>query len=148
MPVFKTVTPAGLEKRLSKVEGKYGKNNSLATITKFTACSWGSTGALQKASSLLDGYATIAGITQDDILPGAQGVVRYSGVVIGALVGMGAQPNQEVFLSTIPGQMTLTPPPPESGIIRIGFAQPAEGVTDGSATDLLVEFEIIVRATT
>lgn len=146
MPVFKTVSPAGLQKKILESNGKYAKNTSGATIPANAVCSWKTAGELQLAEA--DGLTanTFAGVAYQAIPDGAFGLVVRSGKLPGALTSLSPTAGQPVFLSATPGLLTLDTStfPPGDAILRIGFAEPPDN-TVGAGVDLLIEFELVAE---
>jgi hypothetical protein len=126
------------------LEGSY-RNGSGATLDQFRVASWMNTGELQLASPSLLSTSDVAGIVKSSIPANQFGTVQYGGVVSDALLGLGAQSGQPVFLST-GGQLSLnTPSNPAHSVVRIGYAVPKTN-TFGSADDLLLDVELLFES--
>lgn len=144
MPVFRTVSPAGLAKAIKESNGRYALNNTGSTLSQFTVVAWSNGGSMIPASAV--GLATdeLAGVLLTSVANGQYGLAMHSGKLPGAVASLGAFPGQAVFLDEVPGKMTLDTSgfQPTSAIIRIGFAEPADN-TPGSAVDLTLSIEVI-----
>jgi hypothetical protein len=142
MAVYKGVTQAGVARALLEAGGKIAKNTTGATLVAGSVCSWANTGVLQLAEADAMSADNFAGVVYQDIPDGAFGLVIKTGKVPGILTSLGPVAGQPVFLSTTPGQMTLTAPGDPNAVARIGYAEPPDNAT-GLAVDLYVEFELI-----
>lgn len=120
-------------------------NKSGALILPFKAVAWEDDNSVNLADSDGLGLDDFAGVTQDGIAHLGYGIIHKIGEVPNALIGLGAIAGQPVFLGSVPGQLTLTPP--TSGtIFRIGRAEPPSGAHTGEATSLFIDPQIISEA--
>lgn len=120
-------------------------NKSGALILPFKAVAWEDDNSVNLADADGIGLDDFAGVTQDGIAHLGYGIIHKLGEVPSALLGMGAVAGQPVYLSTAPGQLTLTPP--ASGtVFRIGRAEPPSGAHTGEATSLFIDPQIISEA--
>ena len=117
-------------------------NRSGALIMPFKAVAWVDDNSVALADADGIGVADFAGVTQDGIANLGYGKIHKIGEVPGALVGFGAIAGQPVYLSTSPGEITLTAPT-EGTIFRIGFAEPPSGAHSGEATSLFIDPQLI-----
>ncbi len=118
----------------------FNKTGSL--IFPFKAVAWKDDNSIALADADGIGVDDFAGITQSGISNLGYGLVYKVGEVPGALVGKGAVAGQSVYLSTTPGELTLTAP--LSGtVFRIGRAEPPSGGAEGEATSLFIDPQII-----
>jgi len=117
-------------------------NATGALILPFKAVAWEDNNSISLADADEVGLDDFAGITQDGIANLGYGIIHKLGEVPDALIGMGAVAGQPVYLSTVPGELTLIPP--SSGtIFRIGRAEPPSGAHSGEATSLFIDPQII-----
>jgi hypothetical protein len=145
MPVFRTVSPAALDARLREMLGRTAVNNTGVTILGGRVCAWLDNNTVGLASATATVTSDIAGVTTEDVPNGTEGYFQKTGRIAGVLAGLGAVAGQPVFLSETPGLLTLTAPTPyTSAVIRIGYAEPSDGVsTPGEAADLQLMIEAI-----
>lgn len=120
-------------------------NKSGALIMPFKAVSWEDDNSVNLADADGIGLDDFAGVTQDGIAHLGYGIIHKLGEVPSALLGMGAVAGQPVYLSQIPGQLTLTPPAAGT-VFRIGRAEPPSGAHTGEATSLFIDPQIISEA--
>jgi hypothetical protein len=120
-------------------------NNSGSLILPFKAVAWKDDNSIALADADAIGLDDFAGVTQSGITSLGYGVVHKMGEVAGALVGKGAIAGQSVYLSTIPGELTLIPPTVGT-IFKIGRAEPPSGGGSGEATSLFIDPQIISEA--
>lgn len=119
-------------------------NNSGTLILPFKAVAWKNDNSIALADADGIGLDDFAGITQGGISNLGYGIVYKIGEVPGALVGKGAIAGQSVYLSTIPGELTLTAPGAGT-IFRIGRAEPPSGGGTGEATSLFIDPQIVAE---
>lgn len=124
---------------------KYVKNDTGSLIEKFKVVAWLDDGGMTKATCLNRALSDIIGVTIEDIPDGSFGWVWKLGYVPGAIAHLNASPGNYVYLSDVPGEMTLTPPNLDNQI-KIGKAEPPSGIKSSHATDLHIEFEIIFES--
>lgn len=117
-------------------------NKSGSLILPFKAVAWLDDNSVTLADADAIGIADFAGVTQDGIANLGYGKISKLGELPGALVGFGAIAGQPVFLSSTPGQLTLTAPLTGT-IFRIGFAEPPSGSATGEATSLFISPQLI-----
>lgn len=120
-------------------------NKSGALILPFKAVAWEDDNSVNLADADGIGLDDFAGVTQDGIAHLGYGIIHKLGEVPSALLGMGAVAGQPVYLSDIPGQLTLTPPAAGT-VFRIGRAEPPSGAHTGEATSLFIDPQIISEA--
>jgi hypothetical protein len=124
--------------------GKLCKNGTGSAIPIGKAVAWLDDGTITLADANVSSVADIVGVTAEEIAPGVFGTVIKAGNVAGALLGLGATPGNKVYLSGIPGDLTLTPPAGLTDtIIFMGRAEPPDGVATPIANDLSLMPEII-----
>jgi hypothetical protein len=121
---------------------KVAFNNSGTLILPFKAVAWKDDNSIALADADGIGLDDFAGVTQAGIANLGYGVVYKVGEVPGALIGKGAIAGQAVYLSAIPGELTLTPPLTGT-VLRIGRAEPPSGGATGEATSLFIDPQII-----
>lgn len=139
MPVFKTVSPAGLASAILAASGKFCLNSSGATLAAFRVVAWTPSGSLILADPTSPPI-NVPGILYAATANGSYGLVLHDGKVPGAAVGLGASAGQPIFLSETPGMLTLNTSSfnPNSAIIQVGFAAPADNTTT-PITDILLD---------
>lgn len=121
---------------------KVAFNKSGSLILPFKAVAWKDDNSIALADADGIGLDDFAGVTQAGISNLGYGLVYKIGEVPGALVGKGAVAGQPVYLSTTPGELTLTPPLTGT-VFRIGRAEPPSGGSNGEATSLFIDPQII-----
>lgn len=142
-PVYRSVSPTGLQKALQEDKSKLVKNMTGTELSPYRVVAWTNTGTVELASALDVSITDIAGITNETIANTTFGKITQGGTIPDILVGMNAVPGQIVYLSAVPGELTLTPPTtPGSTVIKVGKAEPPSGGT-GLALDLLIELELL-----
>lgn len=91
----------------------------------------------------------VIGITQDEIEHNAFGRVMLNGPnAAGALTGLAFVSGEAILLSSTPGVLTNTAVglnPSTMTIMKVGIADCATGTCSGTATDLIMEAEVISR---
>jgi len=117
-------------------------NNTGALIMPFKAVAWQDNNSVSLADADGIGLDDFAGVTQDGIAHLGYGIIHKIGEVPNALLGKGAIAGQPVYLSTTPGELTLTPPA-HGTIFRIGRAEPPSGAHTGEATSLFIDPQVI-----
>lgn len=122
------------------------KNMTGVAIAAGKVVAWLNDGTVALADANVATLSDFVGVTAESIPDGAFGTVIRAGAVPGAVTGLGATIGAPVFLSGTPGDLTLTAP---SGIgdtvIRMGRAEPADGVASPTATDLWLQPEVIAE---
>jgi hypothetical protein len=120
-------------------------NATGALILPFKAVAWEDNNSVSLADADGLNLDDFAGVTQDGIAHLGYGIIHKIGEVPNALLGKGAVAGQPVYLSTTPGELSLTPP--ASGtVFRIGRAEPPSGAHTGEATSLFIDPQIIAEA--
>jgi hypothetical protein len=115
------------------------KNMTGVTIPAYSVLAWLNDGTVALADPATFSLSDFAGITNSSIADGAYGTVTKQGTLAGAISGLGAAPGEKVYLSPIPGTMTLTPPDPLLySLINLGTAEPPSGLAQPQAIDLYV----------
>lgn len=130
------------EEMASLTKVVYNATGSL--ILPFKAVAWEDNNSVSLADADEIGLDDFAGITQDGIANLGYGIIHKLGEVPDALIGMGAIAGQPVYLSTQPGQLTLTPPA-QGTVFRIGRAEPPSGAHSGEATSLFIDPQVIAE---
>jgi len=126
---------------------KLHKNGTVASIPAFTVVAWQDDGTVAPAEANISSLTDLAGITAGIIAVGQFGTVIKLGNVPGALASLGAVPGAPVYLSDTAGVLSLTPPPGlTDALIRLGRAEPADGVASATANDLWLQPEILAGA--
>jgi hypothetical protein len=144
MPVFRSVTKAGLDVRLGDEFGRQAKNQTGQPIAAFRVCAWEDDNSIVLASAVGANTSDIAGVTTAAIPNLQKGLVQRIGRVKNALAGLGAIAGQSIFLSETPGELTLIAPTViNSSIIRVGTAEPSDDSLITEAADLLLNIDII-----
>lgn len=115
----------------------------------------GKTVALKPDGSIVladnDGSNTqvVLGVTMESIANDTYGRVMLNGAnVPGAVTGLTFTSGQAILLSSTPGVLTNTAAgldPATMTIMKVGIADCASGVCSGTATDLIMEAEVISR---
>lgn len=121
--------------------GKLCRNDTGVTIVAGRAVAWLDDGTIALADADVVSLSDIVGVTAEDILDGEFGIVIKAGCVPGALAGLGALPGAQVFLSGTPGEFTLTVPVVDG--VRMGNAEPPDGVATATAEDLYLRPEFV-----
>lgn len=130
------------EEMASLTKVVYNATGSL--ILPFKAVAWEDNNSVALADADGIGVDDFAGITQDGIANLGYGIIHKLGEVPDALIGMGAVAGQPVYLSTVPGELTLVAP--TSGtIFRVGRAEPPSGAHSGEATSLFIDPQLIAE---
>lgn len=143
MPVFKSVSPAGLARKLLKERSVNGRNSMGSEIPALKALVWNGGAQLELGSCSTFTSKKFAGVSWKAIPAGEYGDAVYQGRVPGALAHLTPVAGQSVFLGVTPGELSLEVPDESiNAIIKIGQAAPAEGTT-GPCHDLIIEFEVI-----
>jgi len=120
------------------------KNGHTVKLDKNRILAWQDNGTVTYGNASVHSVSDIAGLSLEDIEMDVFGQMQKTGYIPGALAGMGALPGAPVFLSSVDGMMSLTPPTGATdSIIKIGRAEPPSGVASGSADDLHMEIEYI-----
>lgn len=91
-----------------------------------------------KANANSASTSNIIGITQTAAGVGVNTEVQTSGVLAGAISGLGASAGDRVFLATTAGLMTTTPPGTGNSRVQIGYAK--------NATDLQIQIQFYASA--
>jgi len=115
--------------------GKLCKNNSGSPIALNKVVSWDAS----DGSMILADVSTatlVIGLVTGTVADGTFGTVIRAGSCPGAVSGLGATPGQVVYLGSA-GALTLTPT-----AIKLGWAEPADGVASATTTDLWLQREI------
>jgi hypothetical protein len=121
---------------------KIAFNNSGSLILPLKAVAWKDDNSIALADADGIGIDDFAGITQSGISNQGYGLIYKLGEVPNALVGKGAIAGQSVFLSAIPGELTLVAPLTGT-VLRIGRAEPPSGGGTGEATSLFIDPQIV-----
>jgi hypothetical protein len=126
-------------------KGKIVKNLTGTTLHAFKAVAWLNDGSVALASAATSTITDFVGVLEANIATGSTGLAVRIGPIPGALAGKGAVPGQYVYLDTAAGELTLDAPDANStnAIIKVGKAEPAGTLADGSAPDLFVEIGLI-----
>lgn len=123
---------------------KSAYNNTGVTINAPSVLCWQNDGSVDLADANTAALSDFAGINLNSIPNGSYGSLVKGGNVAGVLAGLGATPGQSVFLGTTPGTFTLIPPSgPGDSVIKIGRAEPPDGVFTAVADDLFIEIEVL-----
>lgn len=149
-PVVTATSPAPGEVditfRFPRELGKLCKNMTGSAIAANKVVAWLDDGTITLADANAVAISDIIGITAETIPDGAFGTVIRAGDVPGAVVGLGATIGAPVYLSGTPGELTLTAPSLLTDtVIRMGRAEPADGVASPTATDLWLHPEVIAE---
>lgn len=125
---------------------KYVKNDTGLIIPQYYVVAWENNGTVGLATAAVHSLSDIAGITNRPIPNGEFGWVIKMGYVPNCLQSLNPTPGSTVFLSTTPGRMTLVGPTSLTDtIIKIGRAEPPNGIATPNAWDLHLEMEIIAE---
>jgi hypothetical protein len=130
--------------KIDRFMQKSVKNGHTVKLDKNRILAWKDDGTVAYGNASVHSVSDIAGLSLEDIEMDVFGQMQKTGYIPGALTGMGALPGAPVFLSSVDGMMSLTPPTGATdSIIKIGRAEPPSGVASGSADDLHMEIEYI-----
>lgn len=122
------------------------KNMTGSSIAAGKVVAWLNDGTIQLADANISTLSDFVGVTAEIIPDGAFGTVIRAGACPGAVTGLGATIGAPVFLSGTPGELTLTAPSGISDtVVRMGRAEPADGVASPTATDLWLQPEVIAE---
>jgi hypothetical protein len=122
------------------------KNETGSTIVAGKVVAWLDGGTMGLADANVVSLSDIIGVTAEDVDDGEFGIVVRAGNVVAALSALGATQGDAVYLSGTPGLMTLTPPTGLTDtLIRMGRAEPQDGVSGTTAIDLWLHPEIIAE---
>lgn len=125
---------------------KLVKNGTLSPIGQYKVVAWNDNGTVSLATAADHSLSDLAGITSNVIPPGEFGYVIKVGYVPNALHLLNPIPGATVFLSVVPGEMTLIGPTSLTDtIIKIGRAEPPSGIATPNAYDLHIELEILAE---
>lgn len=119
-------------------------NATGALILPFKAVAWEDNNSVSLADADGLNLDDFAGVTQDGIAHLGYGIIHKLGEVPNALLGKGAVAGQPVYLSTTPGELSLTPPTVGT-VFRIGRAEPPSGAHTGEATSLFIDPQVIAE---
>ena len=124
--------------------GKMLYNNTGTSIPAGSVLAFANDGSVELADANVASLSDIAGVCPNTIGLDAYGMVVRVGNVPGVLAGFSAPPGARVYLSEIPGQLSLTAPMPQPGtaIIIVGTAEPASN-TQTPCDDLFVCPDIV-----
>jgi len=123
--------------------GRLCKNGSGVAIPAGKVVAWNNDGSMSLADANISALSDIIGVTAH-LIPDQQfGTVIRAGAVPGSVTSLSATVGASVYLSETAGEMTLTPPPITESVIRLGRAEPADGVASFTATDLWLNPEFI-----
>lgn len=149
-PMVQVSSPAAGEANITfkypRELAKLCKNNTGVSIPAGKVVAWENDGTMSLADANVSTLSDIIGVTAEVVPDQAFGTVIRTGAVAGSVTALSAAIGAPVYLSGTPGEMTLTPP---SGltdtIIRLGRAEPADGVASPTATDLWLQPEVIAE---
>lgn len=149
-PVVTVTSPApgevDISFRFPRELGKLAKNTTGVTIAANKVVAWLDDGTMTLADANIATLADIIGITAELVPHNSFGTVIRAGEVPGATTGLGAAPGAPVYLSGTPGGLTLTAPTGIGDtIIRMGRAEPADGVASATCTALWLQPEVIAE---
>lgn len=139
--------PSGVDVTFKAVRemGKLYKNATGVTIASGKVVAFLDDGTVALADADNNTLFDIAGITSQTIAHNSYGLVLKLGSCPSVLSALTPVPGAAVYLSTTPGEMTLTAPadPLTASIIRLGRAEPPDGVATTAANDLWLQPEVI-----
>ena len=126
--------------------GKLVKNATGSSIAANKALAWLDNGTVALFDANVSTLSDFAGISAQIIPNNAFGTAVKAGACAGAVTGMGAIVGQAIYASGTPGDLTLTAPTGLTDtVIRLGRAEPADGVASATATDLWLDPEVIAE---
>ena len=122
------------------------KNTTGITIPAGSALAFLDDGTIALADANIVTLSDFAGISLAAIPNNAFGQVLKLGNAAGVVSGLSAVPGAPVYLGETPGTLTLTAPVGLSDtILRVGRAEPPDGVATSAADDLFIAPEVIVE---
>lgn len=133
----------------SDIMSKLKKNMSGFEILINTPVALKPDGSIAAADNDGLNVQVVIGISQETIAHDAYGRVMLNGPnATGAVADLGFVPGNAILLSSVPGQLTNTTvgiDPVTMTVMKVGIADCASGVCSATATDLIMEAEVISR---
>jgi hypothetical protein len=138
MTYYNFATPSAIDKLLLENRSYLGLNNNAYLFPKNKVGALNADGSVVLADCTNPAKQNIAGICFEDIISGEKGYFLQLETATDALVGLGAQAGDDIYLDVVAGEMTTTAPSgPGEAVIRLGVAE--ANPVSGLITDLRID---------
>jgi hypothetical protein len=138
MTYYNFATPSAIDKLLLENRSYLGLNNNVYLFPKNKVGALNTDGSVVLADCTNPAKQNIAGICFEDIISGEKGYFLQLETATDALVGLGAQAGDSIYLAVVAGDMTTTAPSgPGEAVIRLGVAE--ANPVSGLITDLRID---------
>jgi hypothetical protein len=145
MTYYNFATPTSIERLLLENRSYLGLNNNAYLFPKNKVGALNPDGSVVLADCADPAKQNIAGICHEDIISGEKGYFLQLETATDAIDGLGAQAGDIIYLSTVAGEMTLTPPSgPGEAVIRLGIAE--ANPNTNLITDLRIDISVEIDA--
>ena len=138
MTYYNFATPSAIDKLLLENRSYLGLNNNVYLFPKNKVGALNPDGSVILADCTNPARQNIAGICFEDIISGEKGYFLQLETATDALVGLGAQAGDDIYLDVVAGEMSITAPSgPGEAVIKLGVAE--ANPVSGLITDLRIE---------